>query len=411
MSEFSQGATSDNTRWAFWFQHFKPSRTFFDYQRVWDLFYTYLPIGYSSASMTHSGAMFLDADPLSLYPDYCAQNAFFQNCDGSEGCIESLFGDVVGIDGNWYYNDSTTTGITRALPLKDVCGTHPFKPNQMTLKKDIVAMWQNLQPVSNSYLYLLVPEVNMFTPGSSAGSGSFGQPFDKAYNQGSTYQRWRRKEMFNSNHNDFTSDDPYYSGYYNTTFTEHHWWYREAEDDATDPDYYHYAWYGLDDRIEKTNSDQWMWKNVPIPSTLWGQNVALARSLLSVWKVEYTTEVRYSDSNGNARYPHTYYYVSKVDYAKGSTYSRFVDLEGNDYGLVQQWRFPFLYFDTPNAQGQSIFSRIMNDVGFVPSTDPNGGWGSDTSSHRKGSHYITYQSAEIDITPIFFYSCEKDKLT
>lgn len=82
-----------------------------------------MPIGYNSIHMTHKGALFLDADPLSLYPDYCAQNVNFANCDYSEGSIESLFGDVAGVDGNWYYNDTSTTGLTRALPLKDLCGT------------------------------------------------------------------------------------------------------------------------------------------------------------------------------------------------------------------------------------------------------------------------------------------------
>lgn len=79
--------------------------------------------------MTHQGALFLSADPFTAYPDYCAQNNLFAGCDGSEGSVESLFGYCVGVDGKWYYNDSTTTGITRALPLRDVCGTQPFQPN------------------------------------------------------------------------------------------------------------------------------------------------------------------------------------------------------------------------------------------------------------------------------------------
>lgn len=72
----------------------------------------------------------------------------------------------------------------------------------------------------------------------------------------------------------YSSDDfdtgfqTYYSGYYNTTFTERHEWYRTAED--IDNDNYQYAWYGLDDKVTKTNSDQWLWKNVPIPSEKFG---------------------------------------------------------------------------------------------------------------------------------------------
>lgn len=303
MGEWSQGADSAHTRWGFWFPYdasvnpngtdsFQPARTFFDFSRMRELCYVRMPIGYSSQSMTHQGALFLDADPLSGYPDYCAQNNLFAGCDGSEGSVESLFGDCVGVGGKWYYNDSTTTGITRALPLKDACGTQPFNPNQLAVQEDLISLWRNVKNVANHYLYHLTPNATMFS------NGSFGQPFDRAYNQPSTYVRQRRTRMTNSV---FSSDDfdtgfqPYYSGYYNTTYTERHEWYRTAED--IDSDNYQYAWYALDDKVTKTNSDQWLWKNVPSPSELFGQNVPLKRDLLIVWKVEYRAGYRYSNQS------------------------------------------------------------------------------------------------------------------
>jgi hypothetical protein len=164
-------------------------------------------------------------------------------------------------------NESTTTGITPAEPLKNACGSHPFTPNQFILKDTMKEIWRNVKRVANPNLYLLTPERNMF----NYGGGSFGQPFDQAYNQGSTYQRWRIEQIINSNNRDFNRDFLFYSGYYDTTFSTRHRWYREAEDDAVDPDhYYHYVWYALDDRMVKDNQDQWMWKNLPIPSTLFG---------------------------------------------------------------------------------------------------------------------------------------------
>lgn len=53
----------------------------------------------------------------------------------------------------------------------------------------------------------------------------------------------------------------------------------------------------------------------------------------------------------------------------------------------------------------------MADLGFYTSLNPNSGWASDTGSHRKSNHYLIWQGAEIDISPIFFYSCQKNKLT
>ena len=122
-----------------------------------------------------------------------------------------------------------------------------------------------------------------------------------------------------------------------------------------------------------------------------------------MWKVTYTTEYRWSSGSQNKQ-PNTYYYLSKQSYSKGSSTSRFIDLNGVDYGLVQQWRFPYTYFD-------SLHSAVMDNLGFLPSTDPNSGWGSDTSTHQKSGNYLIYQEYDIQIEPVYFYSLQKDKLT
>lgn len=79
-------------------------------------------------------------------------------------------------------------------------------------------------------------------------------------------------------------------------------------------------------------------------------------------------------------------------------------MNGYDYGLVQQWRFPFSYFDT-------LYQAVMQDMGFLPSTDPNSGWGSDTSTHQKSGNYLISQEYGIEIEPVYFYSLQKDRLT
>ena len=194
---------------------------------------------------------------------------------------------------------------------------------------------------------MLTPEDDMFS------NGSFGQPFDRAYNQPSTYVRERRRRKINcvrQSDNFDTGFESYYTGYYNTTFTEHHEWYREADD--IDSNTFQYAWYGLDDKITKTNSDQWLWKHVPIPSTTFGQQVVLTRDLLIVWKVEYRAGYRYSDQSSttwttNYWGNNALYYVTNSNYAKGSSVSTFTDIDSQyNYGLVQQWRFPFARFES-----------------------------------------------------------------
>lgn len=133
-----------------------------------------------------------------------------------------------------------------------------------------------------------------------------------AYNQGTTYQRWEKTQKFNSINSDFTRDVPFYSGYYDTTFTMKYRWSMTAEDDAADPEhYYHYVWEALDDRLVKTNQDQWLWKHVPIPSSLFGEHVLDSRDLLIVWKVSYTTGYKWSGGSEKPATPTIYYYVSR----------------------------------------------------------------------------------------------------
>lgn len=141
----------------------------------------------------------------------------------------------------------------------------------------------------------------------------------------------------------------------------------------------------------------WLWKNVPVPSTLFAQNVPLTRKLLIVWKVEYRAGYQYSDESSrtwtiNYWGNNALYYITTSDYAKGSSTGRFTDIDGQyDYGLVQQWRFPFLRFEsTANTRGQSFPERIMDDIGFMTSLNPSSGWASDTGSHRKSSRYLIW---------------------
>lgn len=157
---------------------------------------------------------------------------------------------------------------------------------------------------------------------------------------------------------------------------------------------------------------------MPIPSSTFGQQVALSRNLLIVWKVEYRAGYRNSNQSSitwtkNYWGNNALYYVTNSNYEPGSSTSQFTDIDGQyNYGLVQQWRFPFARFEsTSDTTGQSFPERIMADLVFTTSLNPQGGWGSDTSVHQKTSSYLHWQGAEIDITPIFFYSCEKNKLT
>ena len=150
---------------------------------------------------------------------------------------------------------------------------------------------------------------------------------------------------------------------------------------------------------------------MPIPSELFGQNVPLTRDLLIVWKVEYRAGYQYSDEGSrtwttNYTGQNALYYVTNSNYAKGSSTGRFTDIDGQfDYGLVQQWRFPFARFEsTSDTRGQSFPERIMADLGFMTSLYNGSGWAFDTGSHRKSGHYITWQGAEIDISPVYFYS-------
>ena len=132
-----------------------------------------LPFGYAS-SRNHQGAIWQNVNPLVNYPDFCAQNMLFANAAGDEGFISSVF------PSGFYYNDANAQS-----PINSMFGTHPFRVNPALLKKDIQAMWRNLKNVCNPYLYLMVPNRLMFS------SGSYGQPFDKAYNAPSSYKRVR----------------------------------------------------------------------------------------------------------------------------------------------------------------------------------------------------------------------------
>lgn len=200
--------------------------------------------------------------------------------------------------------------------------------------------------------------------------------------------------------------DPFKFGYTDEAFTVHEEWSRRAttsyDSGAYDPtDYYHYEWDKTVDHLAKTNIDNWMWKNIPVPSTLWGDNVPLSRSLLIVWRVDYTHTITRVNSSTSTQ-SDTLYYVSKQDYTKGNTI-QFTDLDGTDYGNCQQWRFPWTYFN-------SFFAECKDQMGWISPDDPQLGWG-DMSVHRESSSYITYELYEITVSPVYFYSVQQSKMT
>lgn len=348
-----------------------------------------LPFGYASAR-NHQGAVWQGVDPLAGYADFCAQNMLFANAAGDEGFLSSVF------PAGFYYNDADAT-----RPINAMFGTHPFRVNPALLKKDIQAMWRNLKGVCNPYLYMMTPNNLMFD------SGQYGQPFDKAYNAPATYRRVREYQRQNAAQPDpVQTTDPYRQGYSDEAFTAHEEWSRSArtyyDDGTTDPDdYYHYEWQKTVDRLEKTNADGWMWKNVPVPSTLWGDNVPLARSLLTVWRAEWRHDLTRAVSGSSSR-SDTLYYVSKQDYAKGDV-RQFTDLDGTDYGNCQQWRFPWTYFN-------DFFAECKDQQGWISPDDPLLGWG-DMTARREQGDYVTYERYALTISPAYFYSVQKAKLT
>ena len=82
----------------------------------------------------------------------------------------------------------------------------------------------------------------------------------------------------------------------------------------------------------------------------------LKRDLLIVWKVEYRAGYRYSNPSSttwtiNYWGNNALYFVTNSAYAKGSSIGRFTDIDNQfDYGLVNQWRFPFARFDSSESQ-------------------------------------------------------------
>ena len=170
----------------------------------------------------------------------------------------------------------------------------------------------------------------------------------------------------------------------------------------SDPNYYHYKWYRLADYMKNETSDSYLQRNVPIPSALFGDNVLLERNLMAVWRVDWKHD--YTRNVGSPVEDHkTLYYYGNKPFTKGSTLN-YTNIEGITYGLCQQWRMPFDYFPW-------FHNEVMDLEGFPQPYDPNSGWGWDVGSHQKSSSYITKETYEITITPIYFYSCQKDKLT
>ena len=222
-------------------------------------------------------------------------------------------------------------------------------------------MWRNLKNVSNPYMYLLTPENSMFL------NRSMGQPFDMTYN-GAGYQKWKKEEQYNFNRpNDNWTKDEFVSGGYSTsTFTTRQHWKMEAEDDSSDPNYYHYTWTRYANYMKNETSDSYLQRNVPIPSALFGDNVLIERNLMTVWKMEFNHKYQWSDGQETSD-PYVEYYYGNKPYTKGSTLN-YTNIENINYGLCQQWRMPFVYFPW-------FHNEVMDLRGFPKPYDPASGWG------------------------------------
>ena len=122
----------------------------------------------------------------------CAENAFFANCDHSEGCIDGLFAGGLSQGDHWYYAEDWVSGITKALLIDEL------KPrwcaNRLANKKDVKRMWSELQPVSNNDLYFLTPcnGYNMFARNGMSHGEPFTAPNDTDYPAENTWVKQRR---------------------------------------------------------------------------------------------------------------------------------------------------------------------------------------------------------------------------
>ena len=69
--------------------------------------------------------------------------------------------------------------------------------------------------------------------------------------------------------------------------------------------------------MRKNVQDQYLWKNVPIPSRLWGEEVAKERQLLILWEINHRIN-QSKMTSGQYTVNNNYYVVSKHNYIKGN---------------------------------------------------------------------------------------------
>ena len=219
--EFQHGGDSTTKVWPFWTTDFKPSRTFFDWNRLVQLGQYLTSGGYSflfPSGNKAQGAIYLSENPLQYLSGQIQLDPFgrsWASADGSDVQINYLF------NGTPYYYDTTvdSTLVGQVHPITDLFGTFYdstpssyWKINQFKLRDGIEEMWKNLQPICNNDLYSLVYAYSMFGPGTATqgdyeDGGNFGQALDKVYyddqtrvpqHDGSTYQNWLKDEYYNS---------------------------------------------------------------------------------------------------------------------------------------------------------------------------------------------------------------------
>lgn len=310
------------------------------------------------------------------------------------------------------------SGVTKALLIDDL--KQRWYANRLANKKDVRRMWSELQPVANNDLYLLTP-CNGFTMFARNGM-SHGEPFTAPMPDGTNYpaeNTWvKQKRTQSINHKNpaqdkdtgYVTDQTTPQGYIQEVFNQHHSWSQEEEDLGNNQ--FQYVWNAIDEKVINTSNELFLWKMCPVPSSAFARNVNLSRELILVWKVEYTREVKWSDQTSGTTTNRTVWLISKQPFADGSDRSRFVDIDGFDYGNVKRWRFPFTYFDGTN-QNNNIYHHIMEDgsVGFLPSYDNRSGWGLDRGIHSMSTRHYIYNRLSVDITLAYFYSCQKNRLT
>lgn len=115
-----------------------------------------------------------------------------------------------------------------------------------------------------------------------------------------------------------------------------------------------------------------------------------------VWEAEVVEDITYSDSGIQPQVKTTSWYSFIGDFQKYGT-ADFVDHFGNNRGLCMKYTFP----TTAMAQQYTSIKNLLNWT--IPTFDQS--WTPETS------HYVTWQSKELNIYLRGCYSLQKSYLT